>query len=154
MWCERRSRNFAMSLLPTIEEASPASTLGAKQGALRAAAAFAIYLALSIAFFGRGLAGHLTDHYFGRDTDPSLYIWALAYWPHVLARGVNPFHTGLVWAPVGVNVAAITSMPLISILAAPITKTIGPLATYNLVSIRLPALAAFSALLTCNCVVR
>jgi hypothetical protein len=112
--------------------------------------AFAIYLLLSLIFFGRILRGHLFDYYIGRDADPSLYMWSLAWWPYVLQHRVHPFLTKLIWAPYGLNLAWVTCMPLLGAVAMPLTTTLGPLATFNLIMLVLPPLAAFSAFLLCR----
>ncbi len=40
-------------------------------------AAFLIYLALALIFFGRGLIGHFSDYYIGREADPSQMMWLM-----------------------------------------------------------------------------
>jgi hypothetical protein len=120
---------------------------------LRAASsllAFTIYLLLSLTFFGRILPQHLFDYYIGRDTDPSLYMWSLAWWPYVFQHHVHPFLTRLIWAPFGINLAWVTCLPLLGIIAMPLTRMLGPLATFNLIILILPPLAAFSAFLLCR----
>ena len=44
-------------------------------------------------------------------TDPSGYMWALAWWPHALLHGVNPLFTHAIWAPEGTSVAAAATIP-------------------------------------------
>jgi hypothetical protein len=111
---------------------------------------FAAYLILSLIFFARILPGHFFDYYVGRDTDPSLYMWSIAWWPYVLHHHVHPFLTRLIWAPYGLNLAWVTCLPLLGIVAMPMTTTLGPLATYNLIALLLPPMAAFSAFLLCR----
>ena len=72
---------------------------------LPAVGAFAFYLALSIAFFGRALLRHLSDFYFGIGVDPGLLMWSLVWWPHAIAHGLNPLLTKVIWAPSGYNFA-------------------------------------------------
>ncbi len=112
--------------------------------------AFAVYLFLSLIFFARMLPGHLFDYYVGRDTDPSLYMWSLAWWPYVLHHHAHPFLTKLIWAPQGINLAWVTCLPLLGIIATPLTNTLGPLATFNLIIVMLPPLAALTAFLLCR----
>ena len=112
--------------------------------------AFAAYLALSLILFGRALPGHLFDYYVGRDTDPSLYMWSLAWWPYVIRNHVHPFFTRLVWAPKGINLALVTCMPLLGIVATPVTNALGPLATYNIISLAVAPLCALTAYLLCR----
>ena len=67
------------------------------------AATLAGYLLVAFVFLGlRPLVagGH---HYVGYTYDPQIFIWALAWWPHAILHGQNPFVTHAIWAPDGVN---------------------------------------------------
>ena len=88
--------------------------------------AFAIYLVLSLMFFARLLPGHFFDYYVGRDTDPSLYMWSIAWWPYVFRHHAHPFLTSLIWAPHGLNLAWVTCLPLLGIVSS-VTTMLGPL---------------------------
>jgi hypothetical protein len=81
-------------------------------------------------------------------------MWALSWWPHALARGLNPFMTHYLWSPTGVNVAQGAMIPSAAIVMAPVTSLIGPIASYNILSIAGPALAALSAYLLCRRIVK
>jgi|SRR5579871_864942 len=78
--------------------------------------------------------------------DVAEQMWFLSWTPHAIAHGLNPFFTSALNAPYGANLAANTTMPLLGLIASPISLTLGPVATYN-VLIRL-ALAT-SALSMC-----
>ena len=121
---------------------------------LPAVGAFAFYLALSIAFFGRALLGHLSDFYFGIGVDPGLLMWSLVWWPHAIAHGLNPLLTKVIWAPSGYNFAWGVSIPLASLLASPLTSTLGPVATYNLLCLVSLPLNALCAFLLCRYITR
>jgi hypothetical protein len=112
--------------------------------------AFAIYLALSLLFFGRGLVGHISDRYIGVGTDPGLFIFFLEWWKYVFTHHVNPFFTYLQWAPSGSNLAWATCIPLFGIAAIPLTSTLGPIATFNLLTLLCLPLAAWTAFLLCR----
>ncbi|HLI80928.1 MAG TPA: hypothetical protein VKV03_13160 [Candidatus Binataceae bacterium] len=115
------------------------------------AGAFVAYLAASLMFFARVLPSHLADYYIGRNTDPSNYMWALAWWPYVLRHHVHPLLTKLIDAPIGTNLASAPApMPLIGIMMTPLTNAVGPIAAYNLISLLLPPLAAFAAFILCR----
>jgi hypothetical protein len=132
--------------LPRDETMRAAGEDKALRGIVRGAAlALLVYLAISFLFFGRGVVGHFSDYYLGRDTDPSLYIWSLSWWLYVLQHHVHPFFTKLIWAPYGINLAWVTTMPLMGVVAAPIQATFGPLATFNLLSLLVLPACAFSA---------
>ena len=112
--------------------------------------AFAIYLALSLLFFGRGLIGHLSDRYIGTGTDPGAFIFFLEWWKYAFAHRNNPFFTYLQGAPSGANLAWSTFIPFFGIAAIPFTTTVGPIATYNLLMLIAPPLAASAAFLLCR----
>jgi hypothetical protein len=118
-------------------------------------AALLLYLALSIFFFGRALFGHFSTICIGNgDPDPSLYMWCMEWWPHAFAHSLNLFVTHAIWAPHGFNLAWTTSIPLVSWLAFPLTRTFGLVPTFNMLSILFPALAAWTAFILCRHVAR
>ena len=82
--------------------------------------------------------------------DPAAYMWALSWWPHAIINGLNPFVTHLLWAPTGVNVAQGAMIPTAAIVMAPLTAMVGPVASYNVLSILGPVLAAFTSYLLCR----
>jgi hypothetical protein len=57
--------------------------------------------------------------------------WFLAWVPFALLHGQNLFHTTFIDYPSGVNLADNTSVPLLGLLVAPITRTLGPVASFN-----------------------
>ncbi len=59
-------------------------------------------------------------------------IWFLSWLPFALTHGLSIFHTNLFDYPQGVNLADNTSVPLLSLLGWPVTATLGPVATFNL----------------------
>jgi hypothetical protein len=75
--------------------------------------------------------------------DPDEMTWFLAWAPWAVTHGHNLFFTHLLDAPHGVNLANNTSVPLLGLLAAPITFALGPIAAMN-VLLRL-AIAASAA---------
>lgn len=117
---------------------------------LRALMAALLYLACSLIFFGRGLANGLTSAKIGIGADPSLFIWFIKWWPYAIAHRINPFHTALVWTPVGVNLTWSSTIVLPALAAAPITATLGPVASYNLLMLIAPMLAGSSAFVLCR----
>jgi hypothetical protein len=109
-----------------------------------------IYLVLSFLFFGRGLVGHLSDSYIGTGTDPGAFIFFLEWWKYVFSHHVNPFITHLQWAPTGTNLAWTAFIPLFGISAIPFTAALGPVASYNVLMLLCPALAAWAAFSLCR----
>ncbi|HUA95422.1 MAG TPA: hypothetical protein VMB82_07815 [Acidimicrobiales bacterium] len=64
--------------------------------------------------------------------DASESAWFLAWTPHAVVHGFNPFFTTAINHPVGINLAANATMPLLGLLALPVTLTAGPVASLNL----------------------
>jgi len=111
---------------------------------------FSLYLAISLIYFGRGLPGHFGDYYVGRETDPGVHMWFFSWWRFSLSHGLNPFLTDWVWAPLGINLAWTTCVPLPSLISIPLQVTVGEPATYNIIAMLMLPLAAFSAFLLCR----
>jgi hypothetical protein len=114
------------------------------------AIAFVLYLAISIGVFGVLVIGSPARVYIGYDTDPSVMMWFLTWWPHALTHNLNLFLTKVIWAPIGYNLAWATSMPGPGLLAYPITRRFGPVVSYNLLCLMAPALNATAAFLLCT----
>lgn len=67
-----------------------------------------------------------------------------------LGHGLNPFISHVVWAPYGADVLWTTTVPVISLLAAPVTLALGPTIAWNLLCVIAPALSAWAAYLLCR----
>lgn len=115
-----------------------------------ALAALGMYICVSFLFFGPPVLGHLSRMYVGGGIDPPLTMWALVWWPYALRHGLNPFFTDRLWAPHGASLAWLTGVPGASLLAAPVTETLGPVAAYNVLCLLAPALAAWTAYMLCR----
>jgi hypothetical protein len=113
-------------------------------------AALLAYLGFSALLFGRAAAPHFTTIYLGRGVDQAFFIWCLVWWPYAIAHHLNPFVTGLIFAPAGFNLTWSTSIPLLSLLAFPLTATAGPITAFNLLCVACPALTAWTAFLLCR----
>jgi hypothetical protein len=57
------------------------------------AAAFLIYLGLSMLFFGRAVGAGLSSFYVGDGPDPPQSILFLAWWAYALANRINQLFT-------------------------------------------------------------
>ena len=115
--------------------------------------AFALYFTLAILLLDRGLVGH-PDYFIGRDTDPPQTMWFFNWWRFSLAHGLNPFITDWVWAPLGMNLAWTTFVPLPALISIPLQVTVGEPDTYNIIITCALPLAAFSAFLLCRRITR
>jgi hypothetical protein len=127
------------------------SRLGSRLAAGRGGWAFAAYLVLAFCFLGIRVAAHPErDIIGGLFTDPQIFVWSFAWWPHAILHGLNPFYTHQIWAPDGFNLAWATSVPGLAIAFAPVTLLFGPVLAYNVASIVMPAVAAWTAFLLCK----
>lgn len=109
-----------------------------------------LYLGLSVAYFGWPVLADPRHYTVGSREDPDLFVWFLAWWPHAIGHGLNPFHTTLVWAPDGLNLAWTTSVPTAALLLTPVTLAFGPVVAFNVAALLAPALAAWTAYLLCR----
>ena len=118
------------------------------------AGAFLLYLAISISSFAPPLLGHFGHRLVGFKKDPLLEVWMLAWWPHAVAHGLNPFLPRIVWPPVGYNLTWTTSTPGPALALWPVTWLFGPVVSYNILFLLCPAAAAFAAFLLCRVLTR
>jgi hypothetical protein len=127
MWTARR--DLASSLWPALS-------------------ALALYLAGSLLLFGRDVAEAPATSVVGdAGADKTIFMWSFEWWPHAIGLGHDPLQAGSVWAPHGIDLAWVTSVPLLSLLATPLTATAGSVAAYNAAVLAAPVLSAFSAYL-------
>jgi hypothetical protein len=134
-----------------IRTRDPLTTIASSKRRSRreSVAAFALYLAGSLILLDRGLIGQ-SHRLIGGSTDLSTYMWFMKWWPYAISHGRDPFLTDLLWAPLGVNLAWVTSIPLPTLVTLPVQLTLGEFAAYNwLCTLALPG-AAFSAFLLCR----
>jgi hypothetical protein len=111
--------------------------------------AFLAYLAASFAFFGLRVADDPTDELIGFGADPAIFVWSFAWWPHALLEGHDPFDANVLWAPDGINLSWVTTVPLLSLLYSPLTA-IDPDLAYNAAAVLAPALAGTTCFLLCR----
>ncbi len=104
---------------------------------------------ISFAYFGWRLLPHPGRAILGTGADPQIFVWSFAWWPHAILGLTNPFVTHALYAPVGANLLWATSVPGLALAFAPLTILFGPVASYNVAALLLPALAAWCAYLLC-----
>lgn len=119
---------------------------------LRALAFYLLFALLTIGWHAISAPSHVCACVGSQD--PTAYMWGLAWWPHAIVHGLNPFVSHVIWYPTGVNVARAAMIPTAAIAMWPVTALAGPLVSYNVLTIASPALAAFTAYLLCRRVVR
>lgn len=117
----------------TPPDGTPRHAAGLHRGWLITAAVAVVYLGLSALANGsawtHGIA-HTIQPSGGNDVAEE--VWFLAQTPWVLLHGHNPFANDWLNAPAGVNLMDNTTMPLLGIVAFPITWLFGPIATFNI----------------------
>jgi hypothetical protein len=110
-----------------------------------------LYTLLALLLFGLPVLGHFGSRAIaGDDIDSSQFMWFLAWWPHALLHGLNPFETHAIFVPQGFNLTWSTAMPGPSLLLAPVTEIFSPLVTWNVIQLASPALSAWTAYLLCR----
>jgi hypothetical protein len=77
--------------------------------------------------------------------DPAQDVWWLAWVPHALGQGLDPFLTPAMYYPHGVNVVANTSFLLWGLVLSPVTVLAGPSASFSVSVVLAPALDALAA---------
>jgi hypothetical protein len=109
-------------------------------------AAGAAYLAVSAIvwwhLWGLGLAHGISQTPFG---DSAQDVWFLAWVPHALGSGLNPFVSRAMFAPKGINLMLNTSILLPGFVLIPITEVFGPLVSFNVAVVLAPTLNALVA---------
>ncbi len=118
-------------------------------GYLPAIAGFAGYLLISVLMFGLPMLEH-SGRMIGFGTDPQIFIWALAWWPHALLHGLDPINTHVIYYPEGLDLAHGATIPAAAILLWPVTALLGPIGSYNVAMVLSPALAAAFAFVLCR----
>jgi len=113
-------------------------------------AALALYSLLAFLFWGLGPLIEPGRQYVGVFDDPQIPIWSLAWWLHAIEHGANPFYTHEIWAPSGVDLAWVNTVPPVALLFAPLTWLLGPVPAYDVAAVLLPAVSAWTAYVLCR----
>jgi hypothetical protein len=106
-----------------------------------------VCLGLAVAVFWRmwqDPSGRLLG---GGRGDGALLTWFLRWTPAAIGHGLNPLFSDYLNFPAGVNLMWNASLLLPGLLLAPITMTLGPVVTFNLLSTLALGLSAWTATL-------
>lgn len=135
------SAGAAVGARRDAQQATVAWRLRAARLGWPVACVFAAYLAANAALCRHIFSAYRTSVIGISAGDDSLFTWWLAYTPWALLHGHSPLVTDYLNAPGGVNGMWNTSVPLLGILGAPITMTLGPTATLNTMALLGPAVS-------------
>jgi hypothetical protein len=107
------------------------------------------YVGISFLYFGWQVLPHPGRALVGSHVqgDQEIFIWSFAWWPHAVLHWTNPFFSHDVYAPTGINLAWVTSVPGLAAVFSPVTLVFGPSVSYNVAAILLPAVSAWTAFL-------
>jgi hypothetical protein len=113
--------------------------------------ALLIFLGLSLLFLGPWILGRMTTWFLSaQPQDGSIFVWMLRWWPYAFAHQLNPLFTTVAWAPGGVNLAWVTSVPSLAVVMTPVTWAFGPFFAFNAAQLAAPALASWTGYLLCR----
>ena len=119
---------------------------------LQGLTALAIYLAVWLTYAPvNALLAHPTVPRLSLESgDPSFFAWTLRWWPYAISHHINPLYTTQIRVPGGFGLTWITSVPALGVLAAPLTETMGPVASFNLLNVLALPLTAWAAFVLCR----
>lgn len=117
-----------------------------KEKILSAILSFSFYIIITCIYF-HPLFHNIKNTIFTPGGDQYTFIWFLSWWPKAIANGLNPFITNYIWPSANLNLTWVTSIPTLAILMAPITYTMGPITSWNVLTLLATPLNAFTAYL-------
>lgn len=107
-------------------------------------AVFAAYLAAAV--FYTGFYGHdVFSFMLNISGDPDHYILFMKWWPWAVLHHKNPFLTDYITYPRTYNLAWVTSVPFLSLVAYPVTRFFGIIFAWNVLMLLAPVTAALAA---------
>ena len=109
------------------------------------ALAFAVFALAALAAYWPAFPGDSARVPAAGNSDATQDTWFLGWTAYALAHGLNIFYTQLINVPFGINTAQNTQMPLLGIIASPLTLATNPLASYTLLMWLAFPLSALSA---------
>lgn len=123
--------------------AAPASVQGV--------VALAVYAAFWLLIYTRSLVLHPELPQLDQSSmDPNFYVWSMSWWPYALSHGLNPLHANVIGIPTGFNLAWVTTVPPLALLAWPVTAAFGPVVSLNLLVALAPPLAGWATFVLCR----
>ena len=104
----------------------------------------------AVALWWHAWDGHLASTVACSCGDSGQEVWFVAWPAYALAHGLDPFFSGQLYAPYGVNLLPNTSAPLVGVVLAPVTWLAGPVAATNVALTLSPALSAWGCWVACR----
>jgi hypothetical protein len=124
---------------------------GGRHPARQQLLAFVLYAGLSLAFLGPWILGRMSSWLLAaQPQDGSIFVWMLRWWPYAVGHQIDPLFTTAAWAPAGISLAWVTSVPALALVMAPITGAFGPFVAFNVIQLAAPALASWTGYLLCR----
>lgn len=142
---DARTAKARLSPHPGIAGRARARTAGwpaSWPGWLRQLVLLAAYLAAGVAVTWPR-AAFLAEGRLPAVVDTGGYVWDLWWVAHQVVHLGNPWSTGLLAAPAGVQLGFDTSMPLAGLILTPVTLLFGPSASFSLLTIAAPGLLCY-----------
>ena len=125
-----------------------------RRGRLLSLGAFGVYAAIAVLAYLPTLPLDGSHTQVCTCGDSAQEVWLLGWVPFALTHGHSLFYSNWILYPSGVNLMDNTSMPLLGLLATPVTLLAGPIAAYNLILRAGFALSALAMFLTVRRLVR
>jgi hypothetical protein len=104
----------------------------------------------AVALWWHAWAGHLGSTLTCACGDAGQEVWFVAWPAYALAHGFDPFFSGALQAPYGVNLLDNAGATPVGIALAPLTWAAGPIVSTNVALTLCPALSAWACWLTCR----
>jgi hypothetical protein len=141
---EQQDRAATWRAVRVVRRVSSSATL---QGLV----ALALYVAVMLATRLQPLLVHPSvPHLNDRGMDPDFFVWMLRWWPYAVAHLTDPLRTTWLRAPGASSLAWTSGIPALALAAAPLTETMGPLVSFNLLTVLAIPLAAWAAFVLCR----
>jgi hypothetical protein len=104
----------------------------------------------AVALFWHAWSGHPSSTLTCACGDAGQTVWFVAWPAYAIAHGLDPFFSGALEAPYGVNLLSNASAVPVGVLLAPVTWAAGPVAATNVALTLCPALSAWGLWLACR----
>jgi hypothetical protein len=113
--------------------------------------ALLLFAGLSLLILGPRILSRMSTSFLSsQPQDGSIFVWMFRWWPYALGHHIDPLFTSVAWAPGGINLAWVTSVPALAVPMTPLTQAFGPFFTFNVVELAAPALASWTGYLLCR----